>query len=254
MRSLWNALVADPEQRGPPTRWSPSCSRSRWSRRRRWSPRSSRSPRRRSPCCAARLGRARARRSPSRRPRAAGAGAHDVGWLGPLGAPGCGPCSRVLVAFGTAVGIIQVAVPAFADARGSAAPGGVLLAALSAGSLVGGVVYGARTWPATPAAASRPAPRPRRGFALLAVAETEVDARGPAGPRRAAPRPDDRRRLDPARHRRPIGDGHRGFAVMVMGIVVGTAAGNALGGALVESVLRDRGAVAPARPPSPARR
>ncbi len=54
-----------------------------------------------------------------------------------------------LVAFGTAVGIVQVAVPAFADARGSAATGGVLLAALSAGSLAGGLIYGGRVWPGT---------------------------------------------------------------------------------------------------------
>ena len=49
-------------------------------------------------------------------------------------------CARflVLARFGIAVGIVQVAVPAFAAARGSAATGGVLLAALSAGSLAGG--------------------------------------------------------------------------------------------------------------------
>ena len=79
---------------------------------------------------------------------------HEVGWLGPLGAPGMRTVFAVLVAFGSAVGIVQVAVPAFAADRGSAATGGVLLAALSAGSLVGGLVYGTRSGPARRRAAS----------------------------------------------------------------------------------------------------
>ena len=76
-------------------------------------------------------------------------------------------------AFGTAIGVVQVLLPAFADERGSAAAGGLLLAVLSAGSLAGGLVYGARSWPGSP---------PRRlvvlmlalggGFALLAAAGT----------------------------------------------------------------------------------
>ena len=83
----------------------------------------------------------------------------------------------VLGAFGIAVGIVQVALPAFADERGDAAAGGLLLAALSAGSLAGGLVYGARTWPGT--AAVRLASvilGLGGGFALLAVAQRD---RGP---------------------------------------------------------------------------
>ena len=53
----------------------------------------------------------------------------------------------VLAAFGTAIGVVQVALPAFMAERGSAAAAGFLFAALSAGSLTGGLVYGARTWP-----------------------------------------------------------------------------------------------------------
>ena len=77
----------------------------------------------------------------------------------------------VLGAFGTAVGVVQVLLPAFADERGSAETGGLYLALLSAGSLAGGLVYGARSWPGSPV---------RRlpllllalggGFALLAAA------------------------------------------------------------------------------------
>ena len=96
---------------------------------------------------------------------------HDVGWLGPLAAPGMRTVMLVLGAFGTAVGVVQVLLPAFADERGSAETGGLYLALLSAGSLAGGLVYGARSWPGSPV---------RRlpvlllalggGFALLAAA------------------------------------------------------------------------------------
>ncbi|HET8951898.1 MAG TPA: MFS transporter, partial [Solirubrobacteraceae bacterium] len=67
---------------------------------------------------------------------------HEVGWLGPLAAPGMRTVFVVLGAFGTAVGVVQVLLPAFADARGSAETGGLYLAFLSAGSLAGGLVYG----------------------------------------------------------------------------------------------------------------
>ena len=53
----------------------------------------------------------------------------------------------VLTLFGTAIGVIQVALPAFMAERGSAAAAGFLFAALSAGSLTGGLAYGARSWP-----------------------------------------------------------------------------------------------------------
>jgi MFS family permease len=161
---------------------------------------------------------------------------HDAGPLGPLHAIGMRTVLLVLVLFGAAMGIVQVAVPAFALQTGSAATGGVLLAALSAGSLIGGLVYGARTWPGA---------LPRRlclvllalggGIATLAlagslpalaallllsgllvaptasIASTLLDTVAPAGTVTEA------------------------FAAMVMGVVAGTAAGNALGGTLVES-------------------
>ena len=77
---------------------------------------------------------------------------HEVGWLGPLAAPGMRTVFPVMATFGTALGAVQVAVPAFADEHGSAASGGVLLAGLSIGSMAGGFIYGARTWPGRPGA------------------------------------------------------------------------------------------------------
>ena len=169
---------------------------------------------------------------------------HDVGWLGPLAAPGMRTVLLVLGAFGIAVGVVQVLLPAFADERGSAETGGLYLALLSAGSLAGGLVYGARSWPGAP---QRRLPllllALGGGFALLAaagspgvlavlllacglvlapttvVASTLLDTAAPAGTVTEA------------------------FAVMVMGIVAGTALGNALGGTIVEGWSYEVGAL-----------
>jgi MFS family permease len=162
---------------------------------------------------------------------------HDVSWIGPLAAVGMRALVAVLLAFGVAVGIVQVAVPAFADAHGSAATGGFLLAALSAGNLTGGVVYGGRSWPGTPA---------RRlmvllgllgaGFALLATAGTPLVLAAQlalAGLVLAPATVVGSTLLD---HVAPPGTATESFAVLVMGIVAGSAAGNALGGALVDGV------------------
>src|SRR6185503_15392208 len=55
-----------------------------------------------------------------------------------------GAASLLAIAFG----MIEVALPAFAQARGSAAWAGVLIAAMAVASAVGGLVAGARTWTA----------------------------------------------------------------------------------------------------------
>jgi predicted MFS family arabinose efflux permease len=48
---------------------------------------------------------------------------------------------------GAGIGFIEVAIAAFAEARGSEGAAGAVLAALSAGGIVGALVYGARRWP-----------------------------------------------------------------------------------------------------------
>jgi MFS family permease len=160
----------------------------------------------------------------------------EVGWLGPLSTAGMRTVFGVLAAFGTAVGIVQVAVPAFASARGSAAAGGVLLAALSAGSLVGGLVYGARSWPGS--APSRLAALLLglgAAFALLAVAGTEAALAAllvVSGLLLAPTTVIGSTLLDSVA---PPGTVTEAFTVMVMAIVIGTAVGNAVGGSIVES-------------------
>jgi len=160
---------------------------------------------------------------------------HDVGWLGPLVAAPMRTVFVVISAFGIALGVIQVAVPAFAEDHGSAALGGLLLGALSAGSLVGGLVYGARTWGGSPAA-RLPLLMLLLGLflALLALAGRPLALAlllFPAGLLIAPVATVGSTLLDTVA---PPGTATEAFAVMIMGIVAGNAAGNALGGALVD--------------------
>ena len=160
---------------------------------------------------------------------------HEVGWLGPLAAPGMRTVFVVLGAFGAAMGVLQVALPAFGAERGSAEEGGLLLTALSAGSLIGGVAYGARPWPGT---------LRRRlvalllalaaGCALLAAAESYATLAVLlllAGLLVAPVAVVGSTLLDTVA---PTGTATEAFAVMVMGIVAGNAVGNALAGAIVD--------------------
>jgi MFS family permease len=177
-------------------------------------------------------------------PAGTGGERHDVGWVGPLAAAGMRTLAVVLLAFGTAIGIVQVLLPAFADERGSAATGGLLLALLSGGSLIGGIVYGARSWPGPPH---------RRLATLmlaLAVAWAVLGAAGSipvvavllvgCGCLLAPTATTSSTLLD---HVAPPGTATEAFTVMVMAIVAGTAAGNALGGAIVDGASYQAGAL-----------
>ena len=160
---------------------------------------------------------------------------HAVGWLGPLIAPGMRTVFVAMAAFGAAVGVVQVAVPAFAADHGSAELGGLLLGGLSAGSLAGGLVYGARTWPGAPAARLPVLLLVLAcALALLAVAQRPLALAAllfGAGLLIAPIATVGSTLLDTAA---PPGTATEAFAVMIMGIVAGSAAGNALGGALVD--------------------
>ncbi len=170
---------------------------------------------------------------------------HAVGWLGPLESHGLRLVVAVLTAFGTAIGVIQVALPAFMAEHGSAASAGLLFAALSAGSLTGGLVYGARSWPGDlPVRLLALMAGIAVGWAALALPQAPVAVAavlvvvglliapttvvGSALLDRVAPR----------------GTATEAFGVMVMGLVAGTAAGNALGGQLVDGASFDAAVLA----------
>jgi MFS family permease len=79
-----------------------------------------------------------------------------LAWAPPLRTPKPGPRAPVnrplllaiasLAGVGWALGCFEVAVPAFAKAEGSVASAGIAFAALSAGGVVGALLYGARSW------------------------------------------------------------------------------------------------------------
>jgi MFS family permease len=160
---------------------------------------------------------------------------HDVGWLGPLEAPGMRLTLVVLTLFGVAIGVIQVATPAFMAERGSAEAGGLLLAAMSGGSLIGGIVYGARTWPGAARLQLVALMAGLAGaFCLLALAGVPVVLAAlllVAGLLLAPTTVVGSALLDRVA---PSGTATEAFTVMVMGIVAGTAIGNGVGGAIVE--------------------
>jgi MFS family permease len=67
------------------------------------------------------------------------------GLRGPLASPAVRTVVLASLPVGVALGAVDIALPAFADGRGSAELGGLLLAAFAAGSTFGGLWYGART-------------------------------------------------------------------------------------------------------------
>jgi len=72
------------------------------------------------------------------------AGSHGV--LGALESRGVRTLMLVTLPAGFGFGATEVSLPAFAGEHGSAALGGVLLAAWAAGSAAGGLFYGSRSW------------------------------------------------------------------------------------------------------------
>jgi MFS family permease len=68
----------------------------------------------------------------------------EADWLGALRSPGLRLLLTTLACVGMALGVLSVAVVAYADDLGRGSASGMLLAANAAGALTGGLVYGAR--------------------------------------------------------------------------------------------------------------
>jgi predicted MFS family arabinose efflux permease len=165
---------------------------------------------------------------------------HEIGWLGPLVAPGMRTICGALVAFGAGIGVVLVAGPAFALDRGSASAGGALLTCLSFGSLTGGVVYGSRSWPgALPPRLVGVMLGLGTGFALLALPGAYVPLGIMlvlAGTLIAPGAVICSTLLDTVA---PAGTVTEAFGVIVTANVAGVALGQALGGTIVESASYD---------------
>lgn len=67
----------------------------------------------------------------------------------PLRQTGFAAVLIALLGVGVVLGTVEVVAPAVADSQGSVGLAGVLLAAFAAGSAVGGLLYGQRTWRST---------------------------------------------------------------------------------------------------------
>jgi MFS family permease len=65
---------------------------------------------------------------------------------GPLAGPGIRTLVLSVLPMGLAFGTLEVTMPALATRHGDPAAAGILLGALAGGSLIGGLLYGSRTW------------------------------------------------------------------------------------------------------------
>ena len=66
--------------------------------------------------------------------------------LGPLGEAGFVPLIGVILCYSMAFGLIEIGLTAYATERANPALAGVLLGLMSAGSALGGLAYGSRSW------------------------------------------------------------------------------------------------------------
>lgn len=66
--------------------------------------------------------------------------------LGPLAQPGFPALVGIVLCYSSAFGLLEIGMTAYATERGNAALAGVLLGLMSAGSALGGIAYGSRSW------------------------------------------------------------------------------------------------------------
>ena len=91
---------------------------------------------------------------------------HGLGLMGPLRSAGVLTLMGVALGLGVAVGAVELGMTAIAAENGVRELGGALLATQAAGSLIGGLIYGSRSW-------RTPGPR-RLGLLSVALALTTV--------------------------------------------------------------------------------
>jgi predicted MFS family arabinose efflux permease len=157
---------------------------------------------------------------------------------GPLSSPAIRLVVAAAVLFGTGDGAIQVAVAGFAVRHGSERLAGLLLTALSAGSVAAGLVYGTRSWRWS---------WPARFAALNLLLGTAVGLAAPAmgtgwppavaaalllGGLAVAPIAIESSMLVGAAA--PPGTVTEAFALLVTAVVAGGAAGSAVAGQLLD--------------------
>lgn len=160
--------------------------------------------------------------------------------LGAMAGPGMRTVALASLGFGLVIGSVEVGVPAVTAAAGSATLGGVLLSAWSVTSVLGGLGYAARPWP-----------RPLHlrlaallaGFALVVAAMAATAPTGSvvvvaivmllAG---ALITPQTTAHSVAVDVAAPAGTGTEAFGWVITAATVGIAAGQSVGGVVVEVV------------------
>ncbi|MCP9967102.1 MFS transporter [Actinomadura madurae] len=135
-------------------------------------------------------------------------------WAGPLRSPGLRVLLLSLACAGVALGVYAVAVVAYAEEQGRDLASGLLLACMAGGALIGGIVYGARSWArraAPPAAVA--AGRARRRVRAARPRAGPARHVGAGVPLRRLPRARPGVQLQPRRPARAERHRHRGVRV-----------------------------------------
>jgi MFS family permease len=160
-----------------------------------------------------------------------------AGWAGPLHAPGMRTLLVASAGAGALFGAIEVALPAFGAEHGSTSLGGPLITAWSLGSAVGGILYGAlaeRLGSLSSAFLRLAAVLPvASALTLLAPSTAAMLALVPISGLLIAPMQATQNQL--VGLVAPEGTITEAYTWVLMGLVVGVAAGNGLAGALVDA-------------------
>ena len=158
-----------------------------------------------------------------------------AGWLGPLRSRGLRTLMVSSALLGFPIGALDVALPAFGLVEGSRSLGGVFIAAMAAGSLIGGVWYGAR-------GGSSGALRAYLvlsvlfpiGFALVALPSSVLAMLIVAPIAGAVWAPLTTAENELTGTVAPAGTVTEAYAWIITGVVAGVSAGTAIGGVVVE--------------------
>jgi MFS family permease len=168
-----------------------------------------------------------------------------TGWAGPLRSRGIMALVLVELAFGTALGAMEISITAFATQEGSSSLSGVLIAVQAAASLTGGLWYGARHH-RTPAADRYPrlCLLLMLGFVPLLAMTSIVEALPLLALSGFVLAPAGSVLFTLVDELAPRGTATEAFTWVITSIAAGAAAGSAIGGALVTGGHPHRGLAA----------
>ncbi len=169
------------------------------------------------------------------RPAARAQGAADGQARGPLRRSRLRALLVVTVCYGTAAGMLNLGLVAFAAAHGSIAWAGILVAIWGAGSLAGGITCGSRNWPGS-------VERQAMSFLALFGAALMLLATAPSLPVLAVLMIPLGLPLSPwlgllsasVRRAVPAGRSTEAFAWAFAAVTVGMSGGNAIGGVIIQ--------------------